>query len=311
MEIRARGAALAHLLTAQYGFRGDAEDYDNPANANLIQVLERRRGLPVALGVLWLHAARAAGWPAHGVDFPAHFLIALEGAGGQLVADVFDGGRVLDAPALRALIKRVAGPEAELRPGLLRPAGSRAVLLRLQNNLRTRRLGAGDVPGALAATLDMLRIAPDQASLWREAGAMHQRLDQIAAALRCFERFLALAPDGPLPKVAQGLIFTLLCRRAERLARAAGVIYNDHLFGLLNDGRLTEAYLLGLVPRLEPGVTEIYCHPGLYADAELQHWAPAYRRQAELTALLSPRLRDALVAAGIELSDFRALSQKS
>ena len=195
-DLPARGAALAHLLTAQYGFRGDAEDYDNPANANLIQVLERRRGLPVALGVLWLHAARAAGWPAHGVDFPAHFLIALEGAGGQLVADVFDGGRVLDAPALRALIKRVAGPEAELRPGLLRPAGSRAVLLRLQNNLRTRRLGAGDVPGALAATLDMLRIAPDQASLWREAGAMHQRLDQIAAALRCFERFLALAPDG-------------------------------------------------------------------------------------------------------------------
>ena len=195
-DLPARGAALARLLTDQYGFRGDAEDYDNPANANLIEVVERRRGLPVALGVLWLHAARAAGWPAHGVDFPAHFLIALEGAGGQLVADVFDGGRVLDAPALRALIKRVAGPEAELRPGLLRPAGTRAVLLRLQNNLRTRRLAAGDVPGALAATEDMLRIAPDQAGLWREAGAMHQRLDQIAAALRCFERFLALAPDG-------------------------------------------------------------------------------------------------------------------
>ena len=65
-----------------------------------------------------------------------------------------------------------------------------------------------------------------------------------------------------------------------------------------------------MVRRLEPGVTEIYCHPGMYADPELQRWAPEYQRQKELAALLSPRLRDALVAAGIELSDFRALSRR-
>jgi hopanoid biosynthesis associated protein HpnK len=140
--------------------------------------------------------------------------------------------------------------------------------------------------------------------------AREYRIPAIRLAREDWRTTLALAPDGPLPKVAQGIIFTLLCRRAERLARAAGVIYNDHLFGLLNDGRMTEAYLLGLVPRLQPGVTEIYCHPGLYADAELQHWAPAYQRQAELAALLSPRLRETLAAAAIELSDFRALSRK-
>ena len=195
-DLPARGAALARLLADRYGFRGNVEDYDNQANANLIAVIERRQGLPVALGILWLHAARAAGWPAHGVDFPAHFLIALEGAGGQLVVDAFDGGTCLDAPALRALIKRIAGPDAELRPGLVRPAGTRAVLLRLQNNIRTRRLAAGDLTGGLDATRDMLRIAPDQASLWREAGTLHQRLDQVAAALRCFERFLTLVPTG-------------------------------------------------------------------------------------------------------------------
>ncbi len=67
--------------SAGYGYRGDAETYDDLANANLIRVIERRKGLPVALGVMWLHAARAAGWAAHGVDFPAHFLVALEGSG--------------------------------------------------------------------------------------------------------------------------------------------------------------------------------------------------------------------------------------
>ncbi len=175
-------------------------------------MLARRRGLPVALGVLWLHAARAAGWPAHGVDFPAHFLVALEGAGGQLVVDVFDGGAVLDAPALRALLKRVSGPQAELRPGLLRPAGTRAVLLRLQNNLRSRRLSAGDIAGALTATEDMLRIAPDQASLWREAGTMHQRLDQVGAALRCFDRFLALVPEGDAATRLRREVATLRAR---------------------------------------------------------------------------------------------------
>ena len=121
---------------------------------------------------------------------------------------------------------------------------------------------------------------------------------------------LALAPDHPLPKMAQGLIFAWLCRRARQQIRDAGLICNDHLFGLLNDGRMTEEYLLGLVRRLKPGVTEIYCHPGMYTDAELKRWAPEYQRQKELAALLSPRLRDLLTEAGVEVSDFRALSLK-
>jgi hopanoid biosynthesis associated protein HpnK len=121
---------------------------------------------------------------------------------------------------------------------------------------------------------------------------------------------LALAPDHPLPKLAQGLIFAWLGRRARRLARAAGLICNDHLYGLLNDGRMTETYLLGLVPRLQPGITEIYCHPALYPDQELQRWAPAYRRQEEFSALLSPRLKAALAQAGVQPTDFRELALK-
>jgi chitin disaccharide deacetylase len=119
---------------------------------------------------------------------------------------------------------------------------------------------------------------------------------------------LALAPDGPAPKIAQGLIFALLARRAARQARAAGLVGNDHLFGLTNDGRMTEAYLTPLVSRLQPGVTEIYCHPALSADPELTRWAPRYLRQEELAALLSPHLKAALAAAGVKLTDFRELS---
>ncbi|MCX5892618.1 MAG: hopanoid biosynthesis-associated protein HpnK [Deltaproteobacteria bacterium] len=183
------------------------------------------------------------------------------------------------------------------------------LLPEIKNELRAQIeavLQAGLTPWHLNGHVNLHlhpKIFPLVLDLAREYGIPAVRL-----AREDWRTTLALAPDGPLPKVAQGIIFELLCRRAERLARAAGVIYNDHLFGLLNDGRMTEAYLLGLVPRLQPGVSEIYCHPGLYADAELTHWAPAYHRQAELTALLSPRLSDALAAAGIELSDFRTLA---
>lgn len=195
-NLPARAGALAGLLAGRHGYRGDRADYDNPANANLIHVIERRRGLPVALGILWLHAARAARWPAHGLDFPGHFLLALEGAGGPVVMDVFAGGEALDGAGLRALLRRAEGAKAELRPELLAPMPARAVLLRLQNNIRLRRLRGGDLAGALACAEDMLRIGPDNALLWREAGELNERLERVGAALHCFERFLLLVPAG-------------------------------------------------------------------------------------------------------------------
>lgn len=195
-DLGARAGALAGLLAGRYGYSGDKETYDDLANANLLRVIERRKGMPVALGILWLHTARATDWAAHGVDFPGHFLVALDGRGTKLVIDVVNGGLPRDARDLRALIKRVEGNKAELRPGMLAPMSTRAVLLRLQNNVKLRRLKAKDLAGALACTEDMLRIAPEEASQWREAALMNQRLDQVSAALRCYDRFLTLVPNG-------------------------------------------------------------------------------------------------------------------
>ncbi|MSP02997.1 MAG: tetratricopeptide repeat protein [Acetobacteraceae bacterium] len=202
-DLAARAVGLSGLLGARFGYRGDHETYDDLANANLIRVIERRRGLPVALGVLWLHTAHAAGWAAHGVDFPAHFLVAMPGPGGQSVLDVFHGGTPLTSKDLRALLKRVEGVAAEIRPGLLRPMNARRVLLRLQNNILTRRLTANDVEGALACGEDMLRVAPDHASLWHQVALLNQKLDRIGAALRCFDRFLALVPEGEVAREAR------------------------------------------------------------------------------------------------------------
>ncbi len=192
----AQAAALADLLAVRNGYQGDAETYDDFANANLIRVIERRRGLPVALGVIWLHAAHAAGWDAHGIDFPGHFLVALAGGRAPAAVDPFGGGALLDAAALRALLRRIEGEAAELRPGLLAPMSVRAVLLRLQNNIALRRHAAGDVAGAAACVGDMLRIAPLEPGLWWQAARLHGDLGQLAAALRCLDRFVELVPPA-------------------------------------------------------------------------------------------------------------------
>lgn len=216
-DLSTRAGALAGVFAGRHGYRGDSETYDDPANANLVRVIERRRGLPVALGILWLHCARSAGWGAHGIDFPGHFLVALEGPHNpalprSAVLDPFAGGQPMEARDLRALLKRVEGPRAELRPGVLHPMSARAVLLRLQNNIKARRLQAGDLDGALSCVEDMLRVAPDSAALWRESALMHQRLGHVAAALRGFERFLALVPEGDAARRVRAAVDDLRAR---------------------------------------------------------------------------------------------------
>jgi regulator of sirC expression with transglutaminase-like and TPR domain len=211
-SVGARADALAELIVGRHDYTGDAESYDDLANANLIRVIERRRGLPVALGIIWLHCSHASGWAAHGIDFPGHFLVGLEAGGAHAVLDVFAGGKMLDARSLRAMLKSVEGGKAELRPELLRPMSTRAVLLRLQQNIKVRRLRSGQLEAALACTETTLRFAPEHAALWQEAALIHQRLDHVAAALRCFERFLALVPKGDVATRAHAMMDELRMR---------------------------------------------------------------------------------------------------
>jgi regulator of sirC expression with transglutaminase-like and TPR domain len=190
--------ALRDLLAVRHGYRGDSETYDDPANANLIRVVARRRGLPVALGILWLKAAEAAGVEAWGIDFPGHFLLGVGGAGagqGFVVVDVFDAGALRTEEELARMLGSFLGPGTLLGPEHLRRMTRRQVLLRLQNNLRLRRAAAGDLEGALTAAEDMLRVAPEAGSLWREAALLAEALERPRTALAAWERAAALTGE--------------------------------------------------------------------------------------------------------------------
>ena len=190
-----RRNALVEVIRLGHGYRGDAATYDDLRNANLIDVIERRKGLPVALGILYIQVARAQGWSARGLDFPGHFLFRLEAGGERAVMDAFHDGRLRDAAELRELLKAVAGLDAELRPRHYRPVGDRDVLLRLQNNVKTRHLRDGRLEAAARTIDDMLLFAPDRAALWREAGVVRARLGNLRAAAAAFEAVLERAPD--------------------------------------------------------------------------------------------------------------------
>lgn len=198
--VRRRGASpesLAEVIAQSYAYRGDSETYDDLQNADLIRVIERRQGLPVALSILYLHVARAQGWHAEGLAFPGHFLIRVEIDGGRHVIDPFHDGCVRDAADLRELLRQVLGPTAELKPEHFDPVIDRDVLLRLENNVRLRLVKREEWAGAAQSLDRMLAISPDQPELLFEAGQLNARLDKRRAAIQAFERFLLVVGATP------------------------------------------------------------------------------------------------------------------
>ena len=186
---------LAAVLHETFGYDGNREDYENLENADLVSVIAHRRGLPVALAILYIHAARAAGWSAFGLGYPAHFLIRVDapaGAGhpGPAVLDPFNGGRTVGPGDIRALLQQLGAAEA-LQPDRRWEVSDRDILLRLQNNIRLRRMGSGDVEGGLAVLARMRLMAPDQALLALEHATVLARVGAVKGATETLKTYLA------------------------------------------------------------------------------------------------------------------------
>lgn len=198
----AQAALLAHVLYEEAGYEGDRERYDHPDNANLIRVIERRRGLPVALGLLYIHLGNALGWPVDGLALPGHFVVRVGPESGGIVIDPFNGGAALEPPALTALVRRALGADAVLAPAHLARVSRRDVLLRLLNNLRSRAASEGRQPRVAEILARMTLIAPAQADLWYERGLAEGDLGHLSAAGDALARAQALAGDSALGRHA-------------------------------------------------------------------------------------------------------------
>jgi len=194
-DLEAANDALRIVLTERAGFTGDTETYDDLENADLARVIDRRRGLPVALGILWMAIARAQGWRMVGLAFPGHFLVRLEVAGERVILDPFAGGLVCDAARLRLLLKALAGEDGKLGAEHYAAVPDRDVLLRLQNNIKLRLTQVGEPARALGVVEGMLLLSNGEAGLWREAALLNAQLERLGQAVACLEAGLAHATE--------------------------------------------------------------------------------------------------------------------
>ena len=193
---------LNAVLFEAHGYAGDTESYDAPENANLLRVIDRKVGLPVSLGILYIHTARSQGWMVDGLAFPGHFLVRMDEGDRRVIVDPFHRGQALEAGHLRGLLKQFQGADAELAPIHYAPVGNRAILLRLQNNIKSRALQAGDGARAAAILERMLLIAPEAGGLWHELGTVRARQGTIKGAVEALERSLAC----PLPEAERSRV---------------------------------------------------------------------------------------------------------
>ena len=181
---------LRIVVYTTHGYSGDRRSYDDIENANLIRVIDRRRGIPVSLGIICIHAWRVQGWTAAGIHSPGHFLIQVSTTGELAILDPFHQARLLDESDLRERFTAVQEDSTENSLNGVVPVSNREILLRLQNNIRIRARQRDDTALALQITESMLVLAKDAPVFRLEIAALKAKAGEIKAALSDIETLL-------------------------------------------------------------------------------------------------------------------------
>ncbi len=192
-----RLASLRRVLFEDAGFRGNREEYYDPRNSYLNEVLDRRVGIPITLGLLMLGVGGRLGWPLFGVNFPAHFLVACANGDHVIGVDPFHGGLILGEEELaerwESAINRPAPSVQEMLVG----ASAGAILARLLNNLKQVYVQIyQDFERAALVVEKMILAQPDQPAHHRDLGYLYTMLKQVEPAVQELQRYLRLCPEA-------------------------------------------------------------------------------------------------------------------
>jgi regulator of sirC expression with transglutaminase-like and TPR domain len=200
--LAARVDTLNKYLFDELGFFGNREQYDDPRNSCLNEVIDRRTGIPITLALVYIEIARRAGIRAEGVNFPGHFLVRVlndlhtDDPGDGLIVDAFHSGAILDEQECRLLLHRHMGEEAAWQPELLARATRRQVLVRMLLNMKRLYVHWRSFPQARAVSDLLLALSPSAATELRDRGLLAYHMNDFPAALRDLEEYLKLSKLG-------------------------------------------------------------------------------------------------------------------
>jgi regulator of sirC expression with transglutaminase-like and TPR domain len=196
-DLAAQVSGLCRYLFHEVGFRGNVQDYYDPHNSYLNQVLDRCTGIPISLSAVAMAVGSRAGLELQGVGLPGHFVVKAVGAGGEEVFfDPFHGGRRLTPCDCELLVQQVTGRPFEATAGSLSGLPLGFLVQRMLYNLRSVYLCREDFPRA-ARTLDRLLVLdPDDAALRRDLGTCLLNLCQQGKAIDHLSAYLDAAPDA-------------------------------------------------------------------------------------------------------------------
>jgi regulator of sirC expression with transglutaminase-like and TPR domain len=206
----ARLEALRSLLHDDLGFKGNVDQYDDPRNSYLDDVLDRKLGIPLTLSILTIEVARRARIYAEGVGLPGHFIVRVIDQGRNLLVDPFHGGHVVTLEDCRDLVVRTTGRASLFKKESLDVAPPRAMLTRLLLNLKRIHLAAGEYNRALSIVERLLLIAPGDAKEIRDRGLLLAHLGQPGAAVADLECYLAMAPQAADAESVRGRLAWIL-----------------------------------------------------------------------------------------------------
>jgi len=209
----ARAKILARVIGTEFGFVGDRQSYDDLDNADLIRVIDRRRGLPVSLTILYVAAARRLGWAADALNTPGHVVARIGSETEPVLIDPFDGGAMLDAEQFAALLRAVLGRDATPRPEHLTAMSNRSVLVRLLMNQASRAERGGNLDRALTLYQRMTVIAPSNAHAWWEHARLQLNTGDVEAARSSLSAMLEVTREPELRMHACAALDALSRRR--------------------------------------------------------------------------------------------------
>jgi len=187
----------------ELGFHGNAEDYHDPRNSYLNDVIDRRLGIPISLSTIYCEVGRRIGLRAHGVGFPGHFLAKCLLSDGEVIVDCFNA-RIVSRDDCQELLDSFSPGGPPVSDEMLEIAAPRDILSRMLANLRRIHSGRGEFARALQ-WIDMdIALRPESPQNLRERGMLYIQMEEFGKAIVDLERYLSLAPgSADLPQVRE------------------------------------------------------------------------------------------------------------